>query len=119
MPFPEPKAGRIRFCSSPRYIELLEEIGTDVVELTGDHFADWGAEATLFTLQMYRERGWPYYGGGENIQDGRKPATFEHHAIALLSLAVMPREEGMRQPTKTALGRWPVTVIGCTPRLPA
>jgi poly-gamma-glutamate synthesis protein (capsule biosynthesis protein) len=30
------------FCSKPEYIQLLESIGTDVVELTGDHFRDWG-----------------------------------------------------------------------------
>jgi poly-gamma-glutamate synthesis protein (capsule biosynthesis protein) len=78
-PFPDPQQPGLRFCSAPRYMKLLEEIGTDVVELTGDHFADWGAEATLYTLDMYRERGWPYYGGGENIEDGRKPVTFEHN----------------------------------------
>jgi poly-gamma-glutamate synthesis protein (capsule biosynthesis protein) len=41
------------FASDPEYIGLLEEIGTDIVELTGDHFGDWGPEAMRFTLEMY------------------------------------------------------------------
>ncbi len=29
------------FCSKDEYVELLKAVGTDVVELTGDHFEDW------------------------------------------------------------------------------
>ncbi len=61
------------FCSRAAYIELLDYIGTDVVELTGDHFADWGPEAMLYTLQLYHERGWGFYGGGENIDAASMP----------------------------------------------
>ncbi len=65
------------FCSKPEYIQLLEAIGTDVVELTGDHFRDWGPEAMLNTIAMYDERGWQYYGGGKNLEDAISPALFE------------------------------------------
>jgi poly-gamma-glutamate synthesis protein (capsule biosynthesis protein) len=65
------------FCSKPQYIQLLEAVGTDVVELTGDHFRDWGSEAMLNTIDMYDERGWQYYGGGKNLDDAMSPALFE------------------------------------------
>jgi poly-gamma-glutamate synthesis protein (capsule biosynthesis protein) len=78
-PPPNPAQPDLRFCSNPSYIALLEDIGTDVVELTGDHFADRGTEATLLTLQMYRDRGWPYYGGGANAQQARQALTLEHN----------------------------------------
>lgn len=78
-PPPSPNVDKLVFCSAPKYIELLEAIGTDVIELTGDHFNDWGAEGTLYTIQMYKDRGWPYYGGGENLEDGREPVLFEHN----------------------------------------
>lgn len=78
-PFPNPNQRSLIFCSDPRYIELLEYIGTDVVELTGNHFADWGTAATLMTLDMYDERGWPYYGGGRDLPDARKTVTLEHN----------------------------------------
>jgi poly-gamma-glutamate synthesis protein (capsule biosynthesis protein) len=67
------------FCSKPEYIQLLEAIGTDVVELTGDHFIDWGPEAMVNTLEMVEERGWQYYGGGRDYADGTQPAVFNHH----------------------------------------
>jgi hypothetical protein len=65
------------FCSKPEYIQLLEAVGTDVVELSGDHFRDWGPDAMLYTIDMYMQRGWKYYGGGKNIGDALKPALFD------------------------------------------
>ena len=76
-PPPDPFQADMRFCSDPRYIALLEDVGTDVVELTGDHFQDWGESAMLYTLDLYRQRGWGYYGGGENQQDGRRALKVE------------------------------------------
>jgi poly-gamma-glutamate synthesis protein (capsule biosynthesis protein) len=73
------QSDELKFCTNPKYIELLEYIGTDVVELTGDHFADWGPGATLFTLEMYKDRDWPYYGGGKNLEDGKQAVLFEHN----------------------------------------
>jgi len=67
------------FCSKPEYIQLLEAVGTDVVELTGDHFRDWGPEAMVSTLEMYEDRSWRYYGGGRNYTEGIQPATFNHN----------------------------------------
>ena len=78
-PYPNPVQEELRFCSADKYIELLEDVGTDVVELTGDHFSDWGTDAMYHTLDMYKERGWPYYGGGENLTEGRKALLLENH----------------------------------------
>lgn len=78
-PEPNPTQQSMRFCSRDKYIELLEDVGTDVVELTGDHFQDWGTEAMFHTLDMYRQRNWLYYGGGENLSDGHKALLLEHN----------------------------------------
>ncbi len=69
----------LRFCSNPDYMALLEDVGTDIVELTGDHFADYGPDPMRYTLQLYRDMGWIYYGGGENRDDARQARTFEHN----------------------------------------
>jgi hypothetical protein len=82
-PFPNPVQEGMRFCSADRYLELLEYIGTDIVELTGDHFADWGAEAMLHTLELYENEGWPVYGGGENLGQGRQAVLIEHNGNRL------------------------------------
>ena len=78
-PYPDPDQKDLRFCSDSRYIELMETIGTDVVELTGDHFSDYGTDALFYTLELYNERGWPYYGGGSSRQDAQEPVLLEHN----------------------------------------
>jgi len=78
-PPPDPNQQSLVFCSSPRYIELLRAVGTDLVELTGNHFQDYGSQATLDTLAMYRQEGWPYYGGGANLDDARKAIVIERN----------------------------------------
>lgn len=78
-PYPNARQEGLVFCSIPKYIELLEVVGTDVVELTGNHFQDYGSVATLQTLDMYKERNWPYFGGGSNLEDSRKPALLTHN----------------------------------------
>ncbi len=85
-PFPELYPGKLVFCSDVRYLELLEYIGTDVLEVSGDHFGDHGADGTLFTLDLYDEVGLPYYGGGRDLEDGRQPYLIEHNGnkIAIL-----------------------------------
>lgn len=82
-PYPTQTMTSLVFCSSPRYIDLLKAVGTDIVELTGDHFMDYGAEATLYTLQMYKDLGWPYYGGGANAKEARQPVKLENNGNRL------------------------------------
>ena len=82
-PKPDPFQEGLKFCSNPKYMALLEDIDTDVVELTGDHFGDWGRDAMRYTLDLYREHGIPYYGGGYDQEDGRKPLLIEHNGNKL------------------------------------
>ncbi len=74
------------FCSRPEYIQLLRYVGTDVIELTGNHMNDFGHEWMNYTLDMYDEEGWPYFGGGRDLEDSYRPATFEigNNKIAFL-----------------------------------
>ena len=65
------------FCSKPEYIELLKYIGTDVIEITGNHLNDYGSEWLNYTLDIYDREGIKYYGGGRNIEDSYRPAFFD------------------------------------------
>ena len=78
-PSPDPNQGSLYFCSMDSYIELLEIVGTDIVELSGDHISDWGNEAVYHTLDLYHDREWLTYGGGETLQTGLEPAFIEHN----------------------------------------
>jgi poly-gamma-glutamate synthesis protein (capsule biosynthesis protein) len=92
-PYPYPWDGLV-FCSRTKYIGLLDSIGTDVVELSGDHFQDWGEDAMLLTLKMYDERGWPYYGGGHNRAEAEKPALFENNGNKIAFLGCNAKAPG-------------------------
>jgi hypothetical protein len=87
---PDPVQEGLLFCSDPRYIELLEYVGVDVVEMTGNHIADAGVEHIEPTLDMYVERGWQYFGGGRNLEDARQPAIFQHNGNTIAFLGCNP-----------------------------
>lgn len=72
-----------RFCSSPQYLALFRYLGVDLIELTGNHILDWGQDAFGETLDLYRDQGLPYYGGGRNQEDARKPYLWEHNGTRL------------------------------------
>jgi poly-gamma-glutamate capsule biosynthesis protein CapA/YwtB (metallophosphatase superfamily) len=82
-PTPDPWTDSLIFCSDPRYIGLLEDIGVDIVELTGNHMLDYGPADMLMTLDMYDQRGWKYFGGGRDLQTSLQPALVEHNGNRL------------------------------------
>ena len=78
-PSPDSDQVSLYFCSKDEYIELLESVGTDIVELSGDHFGDWGPEAVLHTIDLYHNRNWLTYGGGETLSEGLQPVYLVHN----------------------------------------
>jgi hypothetical protein len=89
---PDPFQVSLKFCSREKYLELLTSIDTDVVELTGDHLADYGEQAMLETLQIYAVAGIPYYGGGANLEEARKPLFMEHHGNKIAFIGCNDKE---------------------------
>ena len=80
-PYPNPSRqdGNLRFCSDDRYIELLEYVGADVIELTGNHNNDWGTIPFSRTLAMYQQREWGTFGGGSDAVAAGQPLTITHN----------------------------------------
>ncbi|MFZ3079099.1 MAG: CapA family protein [Bellilinea sp.] len=69
-----------RFCSAPKYVELLDLIDVEIIELTGNHLVDYGREALSSTLEMYRDRDILTYGGGANLNESLQPLVIEHNS---------------------------------------
>jgi poly-gamma-glutamate capsule biosynthesis protein CapA/YwtB (metallophosphatase superfamily) len=67
------------FCSRESYIALLEAVHANVVELTGSHLSDYGPEWIDHTLDMYKARGWRWFGGGHDQVQATTPLVFDHH----------------------------------------
>jgi len=98
---------KLIFCSKDEYIELLKAIGTDVVELTGDHFEDWGPDAMLHTLELYEELGWLYYGGGRNLEEAKKPVKLEVNGTKIAFLGCNAKEWTYSNATEEKPGNLP------------
>ena len=96
----------LRFCSRPKYLQLLKDVGTKVVELTGDHLDDWGKDAFLYTLQLYKDAGIKYYGGGVNITEAQQPALFEHNGNKIAFIGCNAKEPGYAKASDTYPGAW-------------
>ncbi len=95
------------FCSDDRYIALLEAVGTDIVELTGNHLVDYGREPLRHALELYRQRGWRWYGGGANLADATRPLTITHGANRLAFLGCNPVGPSYDWATGTSPGSAP------------
>ncbi len=62
----------IVLCGLPRSIESLKAIGTDIVDLTGNHQNDYGAEKNLESIGYLEAAGFSYFGGGKDVNDAAK-----------------------------------------------
>lgn len=88
-PPPNPIGGTT-FCSHERYFALLQELGTDVVEVTGNHVNDWGADTFAYTLDLYEQAGMRYFGGGRDAATAGQPATYEHNGNRIAFVGCNP-----------------------------
>jgi poly-gamma-glutamate synthesis protein (capsule biosynthesis protein) len=77
-PYPNP-IGDPLFCARDGYLALIQSIGTDVVELTGNHVNDWGVENMVHSMELYEAAGMQTFGGGRNLAEAVEPALFEHN----------------------------------------
>ena len=92
------------FCSDDEYIDLMREVGTDVVELTGDHFSDYGPEAMYHTLEMYDTEGWSYYGGGIDLNEAKQPLKITHNGNKIAFLGCNAKAPGYATASETNPG---------------
>ena len=85
-PPPDPVQRILRFCSAPRHLPLFDGLDVDLIELSGNHLADWGTEALLYTLDLYDQHGFETFAGGRDLADARLPVIVEHNGNRLAFL---------------------------------
>jgi len=103
-PPPDPNTGSMMFCSDPDYMALLKDVGTDVVELSGNHLLDWGARPFLNTLEIYRQNGLPYFAGGADAAEAEKPLILVDHDNRLAFIGCNPAGPSGDWATETTPG---------------
>ena len=84
------------FCSRESYIELMEAVHANLVELDGSHLTDWGSKYFKHTIEMYEQRGWHFFGGGRDQNEASRPVLLDDKAGTKLALVGcnMPHSTG-------------------------
>jgi poly-gamma-glutamate synthesis protein (capsule biosynthesis protein) len=103
---PHTTGGYLVFCTPEDYMQLLRFVGTDIVELTGDHFEDYGEEGMLYTLDLYAKEGWPVYGGGKDIFDASAPVKLEVNGNKIAFIGCNAKSPNFAQASETASGAY-------------
>jgi hypothetical protein len=85
-PDPNPDVISTQFCSKPEYMDLLDYVGVDVAEQTGNHLLNYGAAGMEYSLGLYAEHGIQTYGGGRNAGEARQPLLMERNGTKIAFL---------------------------------
>ena len=64
-------------CADQRFKETFLSIGLDIVELTGNHNLDCGADAARESVEWYKENGIKLVGGGSNAEEAAIPLEID------------------------------------------
>ena len=66
------------FRSNPKNVELLKQMGVDIVSLANNHALDYGRDALSDTFVVLDEAGIDYVGAGENIDRAADVIVYEN-----------------------------------------
>lgn len=61
-----------QFCSLEAHFQALKDLGTNIVELTGNHNLDHGKEPYLRTFEWYKKNNMQTFGGGTTPEEAQK-----------------------------------------------
>lgn len=64
------------FRAHPKRVEILKEMGVDIVSLANNHALDFGEEALLDTFTTLEEAGIEYVGAGINLDRAKAPVYY-------------------------------------------
>ena len=73
-------------CSDWRVLDTITAIGTDIVELTGNHNNNYGTNANIKTIDKYHELGMKTFGGGKNAEEAAKPLELKEKDVNITLL---------------------------------
>jgi poly-gamma-glutamate synthesis protein (capsule biosynthesis protein) len=71
----------------PHMASVFTDCGFDVVSLASNHAMDWGEDALLDTVALFRDKGVQVVGAGRNLEEARRPAIVERNGVRIAVLA--------------------------------
>jgi poly-gamma-glutamate synthesis protein (capsule biosynthesis protein) len=73
--------------AKPHMASLFSDCGFDVVSIASNHAMDWGEDALLDTVALFRNQGIAVAGAGRNLEEARQPAILERNGVRVGVLA--------------------------------
>ena len=71
----------------PHMAAIFDCCGFDVVSVASNHAMDWGPDALLDTVELFRRKGIATVGAGRNLREARAPAFIEKNGVRIAFLA--------------------------------
>lgn len=90
------------FRADPQNVEILNDMGVDLVSLANNHAYDYGEVSLLDTLDTLENAGIQYVGAGRNIEEAVKPSIIEKNGLKIAILSATQIERLDRPDTKEA-----------------
>lgn len=89
------------FRADPSRVNILKEMGVDIVSLANNHTYDYGKESILDTFATLEDAGILYYGAGRNLEEAMKPVYFEIQGKKIAYVAASRAEKYKMTPQAT------------------
>jgi poly-gamma-glutamate synthesis protein (capsule biosynthesis protein) len=86
------------FCAPTKNVNILKQLGVDVVSLANNHVYDYGKSAFLDTLTTLKKSGIQYTGGGKNKKEAIKPAYIQCKGRKIAIIAATRAEKYILTP---------------------
>lgn len=90
------------FRANPERVQILQEMGVDVVKLANNHVYDYGKEALLDTFSTLESADIAYMGAGRNLQEAMEPVYMELDGKTIALVAASRAEKFKMTPQATA-----------------
>lgn len=97
------------FRADPANVQLLDEMGVDIVSLANNHASDYGEISLLDTLDTLNEAGIPYVGAGKDLKEASKVVFYEKDGLKVGIVSATEVERLATPDTKGATENSPGT----------
>ncbi len=100
------------FCTKERDMQAIKDLNANIVELTGNHNKDFGADGFAYTMEWYKRNKMQTFGGGMTpeeantpliitLKDGKKMAFMGYNeSCPLGECAILPKQSGANKYNK-------------------
>lgn len=89
------------FRAKPKRVQILKQLGVDVVKLANNHVYDYGPDALSDTFATLDSADIPYIGAGKNLDEAMKPCYFKVDGKKIAFVAASRAEKYPMTPQAT------------------